>query len=314
MSDMNDIGISSVKSLLIFKTLYETGNATRTAKDLGITQSGVSRSLAQLEDNIGFPLFMRHKKRLMTLPEADELYQEALRLMSHLENMKHSIAALREFGASRLRIASAPALGFAYVPKAVARILSDSPKVNTYLDIMPSPEVVRAVEADYFDVGFVSLPVASQALVVDELFSTEAVCLMPKNHALADAESISIEDFEGQHLVVPNQPNLAADELLLQLSQKNIRIAGKTEANIAAIYALVANEVGIALINPITAYDHHMARDNLLIKPFKPAFHFDFGLVYKQKWADNRLIQTLKQVTPELPEHLVTSVTRGSAS
>ncbi|WP_202594560.1 LysR family transcriptional regulator [Reinekea blandensis] len=310
MAEMNDndINISSIKSLLIFKTLYETGNATRTAKDLGITQSGVSRSLAQLEDNIGFPLFMRHKKRLVTLPEADELYQEALRLMGHLENMKHSIAALREFGASRLRIASAPALGFAYVPKTIARMLNDSPKYSTYLDIMPSPEVVRAVEADSFDVGFVSLPIASQALVVDELFSTEAVCLMPEHHALAKAEVITIEDFEGQHLVVPNQPNLAADELLLQLSQKNIRIAGKTESNIAAIYALVANGVGIAVINPITAYDHQMTRDRLLIKPFKPAIHFNFGLVYKQKWSDNRLISLLKRVSPELPDHLVTSV------
>jgi DNA-binding transcriptional LysR family regulator len=176
---------------------------------------------------------------------------------------------------------------------------------------MPSPEVVRAVEADYFDVGFVSLPVASQALVVDELFSTEAVCLMPKNHSLANASFITTEDLKGQHLVIPNQPNLAADQLLLHLSQKNIRIAGKTEANIAAIYALVANEVGIALINPITAYDHQMARDNLLIKPFKPAFHYNFGLVYKQKWANNRLVSLLKEMAPELPAHLMTKTNRS---
>ena len=170
---------------------------------------------------------------------------------------------------------------------------------------MPSPEVVRAVEAGYFDVGFVTLPVNSQALVVDELISTEAVCLMPKNHSLAKASVITIEDLKGQHLVIPNQPNLAADQLLLQLSQKNIHIAGKTEANIAAIYSLVANGVGITLINPITAYDHQVTRDDLVIKPFKPAFNYHFGLAYKQKWANNRLIGLLKEMLPELPDHLV---------
>jgi len=308
---MSDINLNSLKSLLIFKTLYETGTATRTARDLGITQSGVSRSLAQLEENIGIPLFMRHKKRLIVLPEADELYSEILGLLSNLENMKHSIVALREFGASRIRIASAPALGFAYVPKIIARILSDNPKYNVYLDIMPSPEVVRAVEAGYFDVGFVTLPVNSQALVVDGLISTEAVCLMPKNHSLAKANVITIEDLKGQHLVIPNQPNLAADQLLLQLSQKNIHIAGKTEANIAAIYSLVANGVGITLINPITAYDHQVTRDNLLIKPFKPAFNYHFGLAYKQKWANNRLIGLLKEMLPELPDHLVAKRTES---
>lgn len=302
---MSDINLNSLKSLLIFKTLYETGTATRTAKDLGITQSGVSRSLAQLEENIGIPLFMRHKKRLVALPEADELYGEILGLLSNLENMKHSIVSLREFGASRIRIASAPALGFAYVPKTIARILSDNPKYSIYLDIMPSPEVVRAVEAGYFDVGFVTLPVTSQVLAVDELISTEAVCLMPKNHSLAKAEVITTEDLKGQHLVIPNQPNLAADQLLLHLSEKNIRIAGKTEANIAAICSLVANGVGITLINPITAYDHQAARNDLLIKPFKPAFHYHFGLVYKQKWANNRLVGLLKEMIPELPDHLV---------
>lgn len=303
---MSDISINSLKALLIFKTLYETGSATRTANDLGITQSGVSRSLAQLEEKIEFPLFMRHKKRLIRLPEADELYNEVQGLMGHLENMKHSIAALREFGASRIRIASAPALGFAYVPKTIARILGDNPKYNVYLDILPSPEIVRAIEADYFDVGFISLPIASQALIIEELFSTEAVCLMPKHHKLANLNVVTAEDLKGQHLVIPNQPNLAADQLLMLLSEKNIRIGGKTEANIAAIYALVANDVGIALINPITAYDHQMTRDNLVIKPFKPAFHYIFGLVYKQKWANNRLITLLKEMAPELPNYLMT--------
>jgi DNA-binding transcriptional LysR family regulator len=305
---MTDININSLKSLLVFKTLYETGNATRTAKDLDITQSGVSRSLAQLEENIGFPLFMRHKKRLIVLPEADELYGEITGLLSNLENMKHSIAALREFGASRIRIASAPALGLGYVPKTIARILRRNPKYNVYLDIMPSPDIVRAVEAGYFDVGFVTLPVASQALVVDELFSTEAVCLMPKDHSLASASVITLKDLQGQHLVIPNQPNLAADQLLLQLSQNNIRIAGKTEANIATIYALVANGVGITLINPITVYDHQVTRDDLLIKPFKPTFIYQFGLVYKQKWANSRLIGLLKEIAPDLPDHLMTKV------
>ncbi|TGG92442.1 LysR family transcriptional regulator [Natronospirillum operosum] len=302
---MSDINLNSLKSLLIFKTLYETGTATRTARDLGITQSGVSRSLAQLEENIGIPLFMRHKKRLIALPEAEELYGEILGLLSNLDNMKHSIVALREFGASRLRIASAPALGFAYVPATIAGILKDNPKYSIYLDIMPSPDVVRGVEAGHFDVGFVTLPVSSHSLIVDELLTTEAVCLVPPNHSLASARVIAAEDLSGQHLVIPSQPNLAADQLLLHLSEKNIRIAGKTEANIAAVYSLVANGVGITLINPITAYDHRTAGDNPLIKPFRPAFHYRFGLVYKQKWADNRLVGLLKEMMPELPDHLV---------
>ncbi|MBS97551.1 MAG: LysR family transcriptional regulator [Oceanospirillaceae bacterium] len=298
---MADINLSSLKALIIFKTLYEQGTATRTARELGITQSGVSRSLGQLEENIGMALFMRHKKRLVPMPEADELYGEILRLTGNLEEMKHTIVALREFGASRMRLASAPALGFAYVPRLIANILRINPKYSIYFDIMPSPDVTRAVESGSFDAGFVTLPVNTQTLVVEELFSVKAVCLVPKNHPLADADVIDVKDLRGQHLVIPNQPNLAADQLLALINEKRIRIAGKTEANIAAICSLVANGVGISLINPITAFDNLAATKDFLIKPFEPTFHYSFGLVYRQSWAGNQLIDHLKKHLPDLP-------------
>lgn len=298
---MSEINLNSVKSLLIFKTLYESGTATRTAKELGITQSGVSRSLAQLEENIGMPLFIRHKKRLMPMPEADELYGEILRLVDNLEEMKHSIVALREFGASRMRLASAPALGFAYVPRLIAEILKINPKYSIYFDIMPSPDVVRSIEAGQFDAGFVTLPVNTQTLAVEELFNVKAVCLVPRDHSLAAADVITVQDLRGQHLVIPNQPNLAADQLLALINENNIRIAGKTEANIAAICSLVANGIGISLINPITAFDNLAATRDFVVKPFEPSFHYSFGLAYKQSWAGNQLIRHLKENLPALP-------------
>lgn len=300
---MSQLNLNSLKPLIVFKTLYETGTATRTAKDLGITQSGVSRSLAQLEENIGMSLFLRHKKRLLPIPEADELYSEILSLLGNLEEMKHSIAALKEFGASRMRLASAPGLGFDYVPQIIAEILRINDKYNIYFDIMPSSDIVRNVESDHFDAGFVSLPVSCQTLIVEKLFDVQAVCILPADHPLTVKDSIDISDLANQFLVIPNQPNLAADQLLLQISQHNIRIAGKTEANIAAICSLVSGGVGISLINPITVGDI-AGRQKIAIRPFTPAFNYSFGLVYKRKWADNHLIKLLKDNLPRLPKEL----------
>ncbi len=298
---MSEINLNSLKSLIIFKVLYETGTATRTAKDLGITQSGVSRSLALLEKNLGMPLFNRYKKRLIATPEADELYAEILGLLGNLEEMKHSIVALREFGASRIRLAAVPGLGFAFVPKIIAAILKINSGYNISFDILASADVVRAVEGGHFDAGFVTLPVSSQTLMVEELCKVEAVCLLPINHPLAAKSSISIEDFRDQHLVIPNQPNLAADQLLMHIARNNVRISGKTEANIAAICALVANNVGMALINPITAYDLSNL-DQVAIRPFKPAENYNFGLVYKRSWSGNQFIKLIKDNLPTVPK------------
>ena len=290
---MADLNINSFKSFSIFKILFENGTASKTAKILGITQSGVSRSLALLEKNIGFSLFIRDKNKLIPTPEASELYKEVLRLMFNLDETKHSILALREFGASRFRIAAIPGLAFGYIPKMISKMLSNNQNLNIYFDVLSSNETVRAVEAGSFDVGFVTLPIQTQQLEVEVIEKTQAVCIMPQGHALAKHDQINLEDLKKCNLVVPNQPNIAADQLLELISKNNIELSCKTEANISSICSLVSNGVGVSVINPITVYDLNCA--NILIKPFLPKIHYSFALIYKKSWQDNKMIDMIKQ-------------------
>jgi DNA-binding transcriptional LysR family regulator len=299
---MNEIDLHSLKSLMIFKALVENGTATRTAKVLGITQSGVSRSLAQLEQNLGMQLFIRQKNRLLGTPEGQELYDQILRLASNLDELKHSVMALREFGASRVGIAVVPGLGFGLIPTLISRMLRVNPKLAVYLDIMSKHEVVRAVEAGLFDIGFATLPNEGNQLIVDELFETEAICLLPKRHPLSRVAAVRLEDLAGQHLVVANQPNIAADELLRLISTHGVRIAGKTESNIASICSLVGNGVGISVMNPITARD--LAHRGMITKPFVPTIHYSFGMVYQEKWRNNKLVELIQDNLPSLADYL----------
>ena len=289
---MHDININSFKSFSIFKVLFENGTASKTAKILGITQSGVSRSLALLEQNIGFLLFIRDKNKLIATPEAKELYKEVLRLMFNLDETKHSILALREFGASRVRMAAIPGLAFGYIPKMISKMLSHNSKLNIFFDVLSSNEIVRAVEAGAFDIGFVTMPIDSQQIEIEVIEKTQAVCIIPQGHALAKHEKISLNDLSNCHLVVSNQPNIASDQLLQLISENKIELSGKTEANITSICSLVSNGVGISVINPITVYDLNCA--NILVKPFIPEIHYSFGLIYKKHWKDTKILEIIK--------------------
>ena len=285
----------SLKSLMVFKALYENGTATKAARKLNITQSGVSRSLAQLEENTGLLLFIRQKNRLIKTPEAEELYKEVIRLAFNLDELKHSIIALREFGASRVRIASIPGLAFGYVPELIANILKVHPNLNIYFDVMSSNDVVHAVETGQFDLGFITLSVVNHQLQLDALIKTEAVCILPKSHQLAKNRIIKLSDLSGQHLVIPNQPNIAADQLLETIEKNGIRISGKTESNISSICALVGYGVGISVINPITSQD--LSNKNIIVKPFEPKINYSFGLIYKRNWSGNTIIQSIHKLS-----------------
>ncbi len=295
---MTELTINSIKSFTIFKTLFENSTASKTALILGITQSGVSRSLSLLEKNIGFPLFLREKNRLIATPEAKELYREVLRLMQTLDETRHSILALREFGAQRFRVVSIPGLAFGYMPQLISEMIKFNPKLNIYFDILSSNEIVQAIETDLFDVGFVTLPVKCEQLEVIEIVKTQAVCIVPKDHPLANYQEINLIDLQGCNLVVANQPNLAADQLLHLIEKHNIVLSGRTEANIASICSLVSYGVGVAVINPITVSD--LDYDNIIVKPFNPEINYSFALIFKKHWHKNKLIDVIRQSTKKV--------------
>lgn len=292
---MPEVTINSLKALATFKTLFEVGSASGTARLLGITQSGVSRSLGQLEENLGIQLFLREKNRLIATPEARELYDEILRLMGNIEELRHSVLALKEFGTSRLRIAAIPGLSFGFVPRLVAMLLAENSHFSVSLDMMSSHDVQSAVESSHADIGFITLPVTSPQLYSETLLTTEAVCLVPETHLLAQRQVVDVKELRDQHLVISNQPSISTNPLLELVTAHGVRIAGKTEANIGTIASLVANNVGIAVINPITANDQLNHQDKVTILPFTPRISFSFGLVYRAEWQQSKVLAFLRK-------------------
>lgn len=297
---MPDINLHSLKSLAIFKTLVEAGSASQAARTLGITQSGVSRSLAQLEENLGIQLFLREKNRLVATPEAHELYEEILRLMGNIEELRHSVLALKEFGTSRLRIAAIPGLAFGFVPRLIGTLLEKNRGFSISFDMMSSHDVLREVESGHADIGFVTLPVSSRLLRIEEWLTTRAQCLLPADHPLASRDSIDINDLNDQHLVISNQPNVGADPLLHLTASHSIAIAGKTESNIGAIAAMVASGVGISVMNPITATDQLVGRTDVVMRPFYPDIFFSFGMVYRDDWKNVQALESIRRTGNEL--------------
>ncbi|MCG8620175.1 MAG: LysR family transcriptional regulator [Desulfobacterales bacterium] len=60
--------------LKIFYHIYQTGSVVLAAKELCLTQSGVSQHLQKLEDEIGVPLFTRLHKKLLPTNGAHKLF------------------------------------------------------------------------------------------------------------------------------------------------------------------------------------------------------------------------------------------------
>ncbi len=298
---MSEVNLNSLKSLMTFKVLYENETATKTAKVLGMTQSGVSRSLALLEQNLGMTLFLRKHNRLVKTREAKELYEDILRLKANLINLEQSATALKEFGVSRVNIASVAGLGFGFVPKLIAELIAANPKSEINFSMPSIHDMLSSVVSEEIDIGFVLLPVEKSQLMMMPLFKVHAVCMLPASHPLVEKPSIDIKDLNDESLVMIKESDMPHDRFVELVNQHNVKFSAKTEASISSLYGLVAENVGVSVINSITASD--MSGDgSVVLRPFTPTITCEFGMIYRQNWKDSKVIEFIKHHLPELPD------------
>jgi DNA-binding transcriptional LysR family regulator len=75
----------NLNQLRVFESVYRTKSMTHAAKELHLTQSGVSQHIKALEEVLELKLFDRIKQKLVATPAARELYQHTSKSFEYIE-------------------------------------------------------------------------------------------------------------------------------------------------------------------------------------------------------------------------------------
>src|SRR5438128_356768 len=73
--------------LRVFESVYRTGSMTEAAKELHLTQSGVSQHITALEEVLGVKVFDRIKQRLIATERGHILYKRTSESLDQIENV-----------------------------------------------------------------------------------------------------------------------------------------------------------------------------------------------------------------------------------
>src|SRR5204863_3766954 len=87
-----------------FSVLARTGSFTQAARELHLTQSGVSHSMKALERDIGCRLLDRLGKKVVLTQAGEQLLHHATKILQEMENARESLAHLGKWGRGRLRL------------------------------------------------------------------------------------------------------------------------------------------------------------------------------------------------------------------
>lgn len=260
----------NIRQVETFAAVMRSGTAARAAELLGITQPAVSRSIAELERAVGFPLFARIRNRLTPTPEGQQFYRDVEAAFRGLDTLRAAAARIRDAGSGELRVASLSALGTALVPRAIRRFHEKHPDVRVTLHVLLSRDVRDLIAEGRFDVGLAADEIDVSGVAHQPFASVSALCVLPKGHRLAGKPTIGPRDLAGEPFIsyVPEDRARQRMDRIFAEAGVQPRIVVET-IYATTLCALVAEGVGVGLANPYVARE--LGGDALVLRPFKPA-------------------------------------------
>lgn len=180
---------------IIRETARQNFNLTEVANALYTSQSGVSKHIKDLEDELGVELFVRHGKRLLGLTEpGQELLSIVERILLDTENIKKLGAQFANRDRGKLNVATTHTQARYALPPVVAKFREEFPNVHLVLHQASPGEIARMLAEGTADIGIAteSLKDATE-LASFPYYSWHHGVVVPVGHPLSDVGSLSLD-------------------------------------------------------------------------------------------------------------------------
>ena len=181
----------------------EEGSLSRAARRLGVTQSGVSRQIQELEREVGCRLLQRRAHGVVPTYAGDLLKHEAAVLLAEADDaVAHARRVDRGVQGRCVLGVVAPAVTDGLVSNVVREVGQRFPKLSTIVEEIPTPQQVAALRARRIDVGIAhAYPglVDDPAITAVRLLEDTLECaLFASTHPLAGRSWVRARDLANE--------------------------------------------------------------------------------------------------------------------
>lgn len=196
------------RQLRAFCVLAHTGSFTQTARELHLTQSGVSHSMKALERDAGCRLLDRLGKKVVLTQAGEQLLQHAGKILAEMEMARDSLAQLGKWGKGRLRLGGSTTACQHLIPPVLREFKESFPDQVITLEPGDTPELVAALLRHRIDLALSLETNQEPQLEFHPLFTDELHFMVSSLHPWAQALRVRREEIPRQNYILYSKRSL----------------------------------------------------------------------------------------------------------
>jgi len=201
-----------IRMLEYFLTVAECESVSEAAKKLFIAQSTLSHQIIQLEEELGVTLFEPGVRKMVLSEEGLLFERRAEEMLSLADKAKREINEKNGLVCGRVTI-GCDGPSAVKTLSALLRTFSLANPLASYGLYCADPKSVReSLDSGITDIALLGGKCKSDGLASVPVMNKEgAVVILKSGDPLADKKSVSPSDLAARPLIMPGQPNLAAN-------------------------------------------------------------------------------------------------------
>ena len=238
-----------LRNINTFLRIAELHSFSRTARQLGYSQSAVSSQIAQLEAELGAPLFDRVGKTVRLTDAGQTFLGYARTLLATAQQAQAALQPARQISGS-LRIALADSVCSTFLPGLLKCYHALCPQVELVLCTATADGMLQMLGTNQIDLAYTLDQPLLQPNLVLAADVPEPVCFIaPSAHPLARQEAVTLEELPRQEFLLTERGMSYRRLLDEQLAARSLEITPVLESgNAYQLCALVAQGAGLSFL------------------------------------------------------------------
>ena len=258
----------------VLLTVLEEGSLTGAAEKLSYTTSGISRMIASMEKETGFPLLIRSREGVRPTGECERLLPTVREITYWGRHFTEQIQSIGGLSVGRICVGTAYEAFYPWLSQIIAAFSKQYPGIQ--IDIMEgtSSELTGAVTEHRCDFCISSRRKGDfrfRTLIWDEVVS-----ILQRGHPLAAEEGILLQAVE-QEPYIDLYSGKETDNSIIFNKYDVHPVPRYYTTDRYAGYAMVEAGLGLAMENKLIARRY---QDRIDMRPLIPRQFVEIGLVY----------------------------------
>jgi len=238
-----------IRQLEAFVTTSRTLNMVRTAAELRLTPSGVSRSLKTLETELGCRLFERTTRHMALAPAGRELLPRAEEILGKLRETQERLRVWGDLRNGRLRLGVAETVGQFVLPPALREFRESFPGHTVTIEVCPAEKAAELLAESRIDLALLPEPATRGGMEFRQLAEDDLLFVVHPLHPWAIARRVPRDAIAEERLVLPASGHATRELVADYFRREGIELKPFVEiANEDAIKSFVRLDLGVGIL------------------------------------------------------------------